>query len=274
MKNRIITLKIALYTFILCAAGYLGTAQVGIDTLGPEAALDITSTNAGLLIPRIALTSVTDATSVINPNGGAVVTGTMVWNTGSSGLTPAGYYYWENSQWNLVASNNQPQVYFGKFIISATGTMTITGVPFTPRAVEFTAVNRVLSDNAGFYRSLGNNSNDIRLAGGQTTGYAQNISGTISQQVTSFGFSGSSLNNIGTYASNAHCLASFFVNNNGEGIHDNGSATGGADTQEGLIRASLSSFNSTGFVLNVDRALNPTGAGLSNPVVVTFKAYR
>lgn len=249
-------------------------AQVGIGVSAPQAALDITSTDAGLLIPRVTLTNATTAAPVINPNGGAVVTGTLVWNTGTGALTPAGYYYWEASRWNLVASNNQPQVYFGKFIISATGTVTITGVPFTPRAVEFTAFNRVLDYNSGFYRSSANNTNDIRMAGGQTTGYAQNSGGIINQQVISQAFSGSSLNNIGTYASDSYCIAAYFVNNNGEGIHDNGSATGGAATQEGLIRASLTSFNGTGFVLNVDRALNPTGAGLSNPVVVTFKAYR
>jgi hypothetical protein len=273
MKSLVSSISLSI-TAVLLFFATNSNAQVGIGTSIPQAAMDITSTNAGLLLPRIALTSATVAAPVTNPSGGAVVPGTMVWNTGTAGLTPAGYYYWENSRWNLVASNSQPQVYFGKLIISATGTVTVTGVPFTPTSVEFTAMNRVMSFNAGAYRSGQNNSNDIRMAGGHMTGFAQNVGGTIGQQVIAGTYSGSSLNNIGTFASDTHCIAAFFVNNNGEPIRDDGSATGGTVVQQGLIRASLTSFNSTGFVLNVDRALNPTGAGLSNPIVIIFKAYR
>jgi len=272
-----------LYMLLMFVFMHYGTAQVGIGSAAPQAALDISSTDSGLLLPRVALTSATVAAPVTNPNGGAIVDGTMIWNTGTGGVTPAGFYYWQGNRWSLVGSDSQPQVYFGKFIINALGVVTISGVPFLPTSIEFTAVNRVQDYNARAYRSStahnnGNNSYDIKTAGGQMTGFAQNIGGTISQQVISHGFNGSSLNNIGTYASDAHCIAAFFVDNNGQPIRDNGNATGSsAVTQEGLIRASLTSFTHTGFILDVDRFLTGIIAGgndRTNQIVVTFKAYR
>lgn len=62
-------------------------AQVGIGTLVPEGALDITSSTDGLLIPRIALVNTTTVT---------VSTGTaseLVYNTATSGDVTPGFYY-------------------------------------------------------------------------------------------------------------------------------------------------------------------------------------
>ena len=262
--------------FALLLISTLGWSQVGINTNSPDAALDIVSTNSGILIPRIALGSSTDNTTVVNPKGSGLVDGTMVWNTGTGGLTPAGYYYWQSSQWNMVSTANQKQVQFGTLLIDASGTVSETGIGFTPSSVEFIAVNRVQDDNDGSYRSDANNSNDIRMAGGFTTGYAFNNSGTVVQQVISNGFSGSSINNIGTYSSTSHCIAALFVNNNGEPIHDNGTASNGTDSQDGLIRASMQSFDADGFTLNVDRFLSPTTTSpdRTNTIVVIYKAYR
>jgi trimeric autotransporter adhesin len=61
--------------------------QVGIGTLVPEGALDITSNNDGLLIPRVALVNTTTVT---------VLTGTaseLVYNTATSGDVTPGFYY-------------------------------------------------------------------------------------------------------------------------------------------------------------------------------------
>jgi trimeric autotransporter adhesin len=62
-------------------------AQVGIGTLVPEGALDITSNDDGLLIPRVALVNTTTVT---------VLTGTaseLVYNTATSGDVTPGFYY-------------------------------------------------------------------------------------------------------------------------------------------------------------------------------------
>jgi hypothetical protein len=75
--------------------------QVGINTSSPSsgALLDITSTDKGVLIPRVALTGTDDVTT-ITPNA---TTGLLVYNTVTAGaiavqVTP-GFYYWNSSQW-------------------------------------------------------------------------------------------------------------------------------------------------------------------------------
>ncbi|MEI7488069.1 MAG: hypothetical protein WCJ72_11795, partial [Chryseobacterium sp.] len=76
-------------------------AQVGIGTFSPNnsAMLEINSKNKGLLIPSIALNSSTDATTIASP-----ATGLLVWNNGTGTLTTAGFYFWNNTQWNLISS--------------------------------------------------------------------------------------------------------------------------------------------------------------------------
>lgn len=250
-------------------------AQVGISNTSPEAALDVTSTDSGILIPRVALTSTSDVTTVTNPNGVSLAESTLVYNDGTGGLTPAGFYFWNGTEWSQLRDGN-PSVYLGKAIVSSAGTVSITGVGFTPSMVEFMAINRVQGYNSGSYRSDTNNSNDIRMAGGFTFGYAKNVTGSIEQQVISNGFNGSSINNIGAYSSENHCIAAYYVNNNGEPVHDNGTASGGTDAQGGLVRASLDSFDADGFTLDFDRFLAPssTSPDRTNELVIIYKAYR
>ncbi|MCF6128120.1 hypothetical protein L1S35_00410 [Flavobacterium sp. AS60] len=89
-------LKIYIYIFLLLIinASY---AQVGIGTTSPNASsmLDITSTNSGLLIPRVALVSASDVTTITTP-----ATSLLVYN---SGFAPNGYYYWNGSLWVQLA---------------------------------------------------------------------------------------------------------------------------------------------------------------------------
>ncbi|MDI1315898.1 hypothetical protein [Flavobacterium sp.] len=75
-------------------------AQVGIGTTSPNAAsiLDISSTNSGLLIPRVALTSASDIVTIVSP-----ITSLLVYN---SGFAPNGYYYWNGTLWVQLAASN------------------------------------------------------------------------------------------------------------------------------------------------------------------------
>ncbi len=67
-------------------------AQVGIagSAITPDASamLEVLSANKGVLVPRVALTGAADATTIASP-----ATSLFVYNTGTAGLTPAGYYY-------------------------------------------------------------------------------------------------------------------------------------------------------------------------------------
>lgn len=74
------------------AASYTLTAQVAVNTDGSSAdgtaMLDVQSTSKGLLIPNVALTRTTDATTITTP-----AVSLLVYNTVTvSDVTP-GYYY-------------------------------------------------------------------------------------------------------------------------------------------------------------------------------------
>ena len=80
----------------------IAQAQVGIGTTTPQAALDVTSTTDGMLVPRVALTAKNVATPVATPT-----TSEMVYNTATAGVAPnnvvPGYYYWDGTQWAAFA---------------------------------------------------------------------------------------------------------------------------------------------------------------------------
>lgn len=89
-------MKLRIYITLLLVINALH-AQVGIGTTSPNASsmLDITSTNSGLLIPRVTLTSTSDTTTIALP-----VTSLLVYN---SGFAPNGYYYWNGLLWVQLA---------------------------------------------------------------------------------------------------------------------------------------------------------------------------
>ncbi|WP_412476486.1 hypothetical protein [Flavobacterium sp. TBRC 19031] len=76
-------------------------AQVGIGTTTPDtsALLEVQSTSKGLLIPRVALQSTTDVTTIAAP-----ATGLLVYNTAAHNDVLTGFYYWEGSWKPLLAA--------------------------------------------------------------------------------------------------------------------------------------------------------------------------
>ncbi len=95
--NRVITL---LFLIIVSQNTF---SQVGIGTVTPQAALDVTATNKGILIPRVEL-SARNVATILTPK-----VSEMVYNTASSAaavsqinkVTP-GFYYWGDSLWIRV----------------------------------------------------------------------------------------------------------------------------------------------------------------------------
>lgn len=92
-----------IYSVFFILFSFIALAQVGIGTTTPNAALDIESTNDGLLIPRVALS----ATNVATINTPTV--SELVYNTATAGVAPndvtPGFYYWDGIQWVRVLMN-------------------------------------------------------------------------------------------------------------------------------------------------------------------------
>ncbi len=85
--------------FLLNVCAY---AQVAINKTGaaPDASsmLDIQATDAGLLIPRIALTSNTDVLTIASPTTGLMIYNTATVSSGSTSVNP-GFYFHNGSKW-------------------------------------------------------------------------------------------------------------------------------------------------------------------------------
>jgi len=74
----------------LLLGSLLWAQSVGIGTSSPDASarLEVSSTNQGVLIPRVSLTSVTDGTTIPSP-----ATSLLVYNTNANLPWGVGYYY-------------------------------------------------------------------------------------------------------------------------------------------------------------------------------------
>lgn len=102
MKNRLLPLFVVLGSF----SAY---SQVGVGTKNPHgsAQLDVVAVSTentsvkGMLIPRVSLESLTDATTITNGN----VNSLLVFNDGGKGLKVPGYYYWYVDKWYRLATD-------------------------------------------------------------------------------------------------------------------------------------------------------------------------
>jgi trimeric autotransporter adhesin len=82
------------------------TAQVSITTDGsspdPSSMLDVKSSNKGMLVPRVALTSINNPSPITSP-----AVGLLVYNTATTGTPPdnvtQGFHYWNGTRWMPVA---------------------------------------------------------------------------------------------------------------------------------------------------------------------------
>jgi hypothetical protein len=92
MKNSTLQVLISLALFSLLGLSSLNAQNIGINTDGTtpdnSAMLDIKSANMGLLVPRISLSSLTDASTIATPANSL-----LIFNTNSSVGLGKGYYY-------------------------------------------------------------------------------------------------------------------------------------------------------------------------------------
>jgi len=100
MKQKVIVLFIS---FLLFAQNLITAQSIGINNNGsapsPSAMLDIKSTNKGILLPRVNLLNNSDSVTISHP-----ALSLLVFNTNKNLSGGIGYYSWNGSQWDLVAS--------------------------------------------------------------------------------------------------------------------------------------------------------------------------
>lgn len=159
-------------------------------------------------------------------------------------------YVYTASGWKTYESSTTG-TYVGQFIITSTGNINITGLPFQPSSVTFVAHANVETLNLD---SSGSNINNKDNSFGTTNGFARDNNGSITQQFIYLGGSGESINNISRYSSSSNCIGLRYSNQDGNPF--------------GRTLASLTSFNSDGFTINVSSQL------ANENVVVLYTAYK
>lgn len=99
-------------TVFLIFANSLYAQNVAINTSGAvansSAILDVSSTNTGILVPRMALTMTTSSTPVTTP-----ATSLLVYNTATVADVTPGFYYWGGSSWIRLDANESDWILNG-----------------------------------------------------------------------------------------------------------------------------------------------------------------
>ncbi|WP_130736397.1 hypothetical protein [Flavobacterium sp. J27] len=241
-------------------------SQVGIGTTTPNGALEITSTTQGIVPPRVALTASNVSAPVVNPQGGALLSGTFVWNTATAGTSPnnvsPGLYYWDGTKWVAFAG--------------ASGGLdwSLQGNSGTTPGTHFLGTTD--TQNIQFHT---NNLERMRILSGGTMGI--NSVGTTSSQLTVVGAStndavaGSANNNVanGFWGRNAHATGTAVIGaTNGlggvyptKGAGVAGSSTNGVavygSTGNGLPNDATHNGNyAGGFTLDTDNNVSTNNA--------------
>ena len=203
------------------------SAQVGINTITPDpsAALDVTATDKGLLIPRVAL-----ASAIPSPAAGLMVHQTTA---------PAGFYYYNGTAWTMIGGGSPSEL------------EKITEAGKTG--------HRILGRNPLNYGDIGIDAIDLSLSPGQspTKGATGDYSTSLGYNTTASGFNSTAMGSttvafgqsstamgIGTTASGqnstamgnsttASGLSSTAMGNNTSALADYSTAMGNGTTASG-----------------------------------------
>ncbi len=94
---------ILLVSFLMTLSSFKAQVAIGTNTPHTSAKFQIDATDKGFLAPRVALTSLTDNTTIASP-----ATGLMVYCNGTGGLEE-GFYYWNGSSWTKMSQVSNTQ---------------------------------------------------------------------------------------------------------------------------------------------------------------------
>lgn len=269
--------RIVLILIAICTTSY---AQVGINNTNPEAQLDITATDKGVLIPRVSLTSLSTASPVVNPTGGALATSTLVYN--SNATLGVGFYYWNGTKWIKLADNASVKV--GTVASTATlvapnaaipgalGALTVAGTNNTAASFDATTITKTINVT-GLTGTIGNVTCNIQLNhtfGSDIDMYLQSPTGQIIELTTDNGgftsttfnvtFSDAGASNIttwtggnitGTYKPEGTLVADIITPNIATMAGFNFNSPNGTWTLHLRDDASLDTFNFVSFSLSI-----------------------
>lgn len=168
---------------------------------------------------------------------------------------------------------SQPTVYMGSFIVSKDGAQSISGLPFQPSQISFTAHANIETLSIDADNGLGNNARGLQNSYGNMNGFARDDAGSITQGVMFSGGHGNSINDISRYASSDHCITVRYGHQNGDDL--------------GKITASLTKFDPDGFTITALYSNGTLTENSNNPInriqpddvvneqiVVFYTAYR
>ncbi|WP_419869018.1 hypothetical protein [Chryseobacterium sp. CT-SW4] len=137
----------------------LAYGQVGLGTQSPanSSVMDITSTNKGVLIPRVALSSTQDKA----PLSGNIPTGTMVFNTVNAGtgvysVIPS-VYAWNGAEWVFPAAIGKTKYEVIKFSNSPASSINFNPISVaSPVGIDIFNTVVLNSDTSGsIYEKIG-----------------------------------------------------------------------------------------------------------------------
>ncbi len=136
---------------VLMRISVIAQVKIGNNstTINTASLLELETTNKGLVLPRVSITSISSSA----PLAAGLLTGTVVYNTNSTttGGSGVGIYYWDGSQWNFIANTTTTASYWS--LNGNGGTNAASNFIGTTDAIDFIAK----TNNAERMRILGSN---------------------------------------------------------------------------------------------------------------------
>ncbi len=142
IKSSLVYLIIVMFLFQYSSVN----AQVGIGTaqLDAGAIFQVESSDKGVLIPRVSLTSTLDLITIANPADGLIVYNTSTTGNGDTSINP-GLYYWNGAQWIRVLTSGYSRQFTqsSQNLINTLGEIPINGLD-QDIVVPFSGIYRVI----------------------------------------------------------------------------------------------------------------------------------